>query len=77
VIQQLDRLLERYGGVGAIARKNQLSNWFVMNEIEQLATMSKILPTIFLVVAAFLTNIVLARADSRYKRRLRFTGQAT
>lgn len=61
VIQQLDRLLERYGGVGAIARKNQLSNWFVMNEIEQLATMSKILPTIFLIVAAFLTNIVLAR----------------
>lgn len=61
VIQQLDRLLERYGGIGAIARKDQLSNWFVMNEIEQLATMSKILPTIFLVVAAFLTNMVLGR----------------
>jgi putative ABC transport system permease protein len=61
VIQQLDRLLERYGGIGAIAREDQLSNWFVMNEIEQLATMSKILPTIFLVVAAFLTNMVLGR----------------
>jgi len=61
VIAQLDKLLERYGGVGAIARKDQLSNWFVMNEIKQLATVSRILPTIFLVVAAFLTNMVLGR----------------
>lgn len=61
VMQQLDRVLERYGGVGAIERKNQLSNWFVMNEMEQLKTMSKILPTIFLVVAAFLANMVLGR----------------
>ena len=61
VLQQLDRLLERYGGVGALARKDQLSNWFVMNEMEQLRTMSMILPTIFLVVSAFLTNMVLGR----------------
>ncbi|MGI9222857.1 MAG: ABC transporter permease [Woeseiaceae bacterium] len=61
VIQQLDRVLERYGGVGAIARKDQLSNWFVMNEMEQLKTMSKILPTIFLIIAAFLTNMIMAR----------------
>jgi len=61
VILGLDQLLERYGSVGAIARADQLSNWFVMNEIEQLATMSKILPTIFLVIAAFLTNMVLDR----------------
>jgi len=61
VLRQIDRMLERYGGVGAIAREDQLSNWFVMNEMEQLKTMSLILPTIFLVVAAFLTNMVLAR----------------
>ena len=61
VLQQLDRILERYGGVGAVAREDQLSNWFVMNEMEQLKTMSKILPTIFLVVSAFLTNMVLGR----------------
>jgi putative ABC transport system permease protein len=60
-MQQLDRVLERYGGVGAVARKDQLSNWFVMNEMEQLRTMSLILPTIFLVVSAFLTNMVLGR----------------
>ena len=61
VLQQLDRILERYGGVGAIAREDQLSNWFVMNEMEQLRTMSMILPTIFLVISAFLTNMVLSR----------------
>ena len=61
VIQQLDQLLERYGGIGAVARENQLSNWFVMNEMEQLGTLSVILPTIFVVVSAFLTNMVLGR----------------
>ena len=61
VIASLDRLLERYGSQGAIARADQLSNWFVMNEIDQLATISRILPTIFLVIAAFLTNMVLSR----------------
>ncbi len=61
VLQQLDEVLERYGGIGAIAREDQLSNWFVMNEMEQLKTISKILPTIFLVVSAFLTNMVLGR----------------
>ncbi len=61
VMQQLDLILERYGGVGATAREDQLSNWFVMNEMEQLRTMSMILPTIFLVISAFLTNMVLGR----------------
>ncbi|MGP1394399.1 MAG: ABC transporter permease [Inquilinaceae bacterium] len=61
VIERLDALLERYGGTGAIARKDQISNWFLMNEIEQQKTMAWILPTIFLAVSAFLTNMVLAR----------------
>ncbi len=37
VIDRLDRLLGRYGGIGAYARADQLSNWFLMNEIAQLA----------------------------------------
>ncbi|MCU7904328.1 MAG: ABC transporter permease [Candidatus Thiodiazotropha sp. (ex Epidulcina cf. delphinae)] len=61
VIERLDRLLERYGSRGAIPRKDQISNWFLMNEIEQLKTMSTILPIIFLSVAAFLSNMVLSR----------------
>ncbi|MDH3659927.1 MAG: ABC transporter permease [Alphaproteobacteria bacterium] len=61
VIDSLDPLLERYGGTGAIARKDQISNWFVNNELDQLRTMATILPTIFIAVAAFLTNMVLGR----------------
>lgn len=61
VIEQIDLLLEPYGGVSAIPRKDQISNWFVMNEIDQQRTMSSILPAIFLSVAAFLSYMVLAR----------------
>ncbi|MDH3768657.1 MAG: ABC transporter permease, partial [Gammaproteobacteria bacterium] len=61
VLPALDRILKPYGGIGAIARKDHLSHWFVMNEIDQLSKMSKILPTIFVLVSAFLTNMVMAR----------------
>jgi putative ABC transport system permease protein len=61
VVDRVDRLLDRYGGIGAYARADQLSNWFLMNEIDQLRTLSTILPTIFLAVAAFLTHMVLGR----------------
>lgn len=61
VIARLDELLERNGGTGAYARADQISNWFLTNELDQLERMSGILPTVFLVVAAFLTNAVLAR----------------
>jgi putative ABC transport system permease protein len=61
VIDRLDTMLARYGGIGAFARKDQISNWFLMNEIKQLRSMSNVLPTVFLAVAAFLANMVLAR----------------
>ena len=61
VVDRVDRLLEGYGGVGAYARADQISNWFLMSEIEQHRTLSTILPTIFLAVAAFLTHMVMAR----------------
>ncbi len=60
-IARLDRLLDRYGGIGAYERADQLSNWFLMNEIKQLKSITSILPAIFLIVAAFLSNMVLAR----------------
>ncbi len=61
VVDRADNLLRRYGGTGAFARADQLSNWFLMNEIAQLQTLSTILPVIFLTVAAFLTNTLFAR----------------
>lgn len=70
VIARLDPLLERYGGTGAVAREDQASNWFLQNELAQLRTMATILPTIFLVVAAFLTNAVLARLIATERREI-------
>jgi putative ABC transport system permease protein len=61
VIRRLDQMLARYGGVGAYARADHMSNRFLMNEIRQLESLAAILPTVFLAVAAFLTNMVLAR----------------
>ena len=61
VIERLDKLIGRYGGIGAYDRADQISNWFLMNEIEQLKSMASILPTVFLAVAAFLSNMVLTR----------------
>lgn len=61
VIRKVDLLFERYGAVGAFGRDLQISDRFVSNEIDQLATTVEILPPIFLAVAAFLLNIVLAR----------------
>ncbi len=61
VIAELDAVLAPYGGVGAHPRADQISHWFLSNEIAQLRTLARILPTIFLLVAAFLTNMVLAR----------------
>lgn len=61
VIAAIDALLEPYGGVSAVPRADQLSHWFVMNEIDQIKTMSTVLPAIFLSVAAFLSYTVLSR----------------
>ncbi|HET6603051.1 MAG TPA: FtsX-like permease family protein [Xanthomonadaceae bacterium] len=61
VLDALDRLLEPYGGRGAYARQDQLSNRFLSAELEQLRTLSRMFPTIFLGVAAFLLNVVFTR----------------
>lgn len=61
VIEQIDTLLARYGGAGAFGRKDQTSHAFLDAELSQLRAMSRILPPIFLVVAAFLVNMTLSR----------------
>ena len=60
-IRRLDLLLAPYGGNGAFPRDQQISDRFVTNEISQLRVTIELLPPIFLAVAAFLLNIVLAR----------------
>ncbi|MBM4180577.1 MAG: ABC transporter permease [Betaproteobacteria bacterium] len=61
VIDRLDGLLARYGGIGAFARKDQFSNRFLSEELKQLQTTATVFPSIFLGVAAFLLNVVVAR----------------
>lgn len=61
VIERLDNLLTRYGGLGAYGRKDQTSHAFLDAELKQLGAMSRILPPIFLLVAAFLVNMTLTR----------------
>jgi putative ABC transport system permease protein len=64
VISKLDSLLENYGGIGAITRQDQISNWFLENELKQLRSMAETLPVIFILIAAFLTQMVLTRLIS-------------
>jgi putative ABC transport system permease protein len=61
VLAQLDLCLERWGGLGAIARRDQPSHFFVQNELQQLSTFTWFVPVLFLAVAAFLLQIVAGR----------------
>lgn len=64
VIGRLDRLLEPFGGRGAIPRRLQISAWTIENELTQLQTFGVVTPAIFLSVAAFVLHIALTRALS-------------
>lgn len=70
VVLRLDSLLAPYGGTGAYARADQASNWFLQNEIAQQRNMARLMPTIFLAVAAFLTNMVMARLIATERREI-------
>jgi putative ABC transport system permease protein len=61
VIAELDRLLEPYGSVGAVERRDQPSNRFLEDELNQQRVTSVIIPVIFFAVAAFLLNAALSR----------------
>jgi putative ABC transport system permease protein len=61
VIERVDMLLERYGGLGAYGRADQESHRFLADEIEQDRITGIIIPSIFLAVAAFLIHMVLSR----------------
>lgn len=61
VIAALDRALAPYGGIGAYARRDQISNWYLSGELEQLQLMVFWVPAIFLAVAMFLLHIAMSR----------------
>lgn len=61
IIDRLDDLLADYGGIGAYARKDQLSNRFLSEELKSLNIMANLFPVIFFAVASFLLNVVINR----------------
>lgn len=61
VIAEMDKLIDPYGGIGAVGRDDQLSYAFLKSEIDQLSTLASVMPPIFLAVAAFLLNLVISR----------------
>lgn len=61
VIEQLDQLLEPYGSIGAISRRDQPSHRFLDDELKQQQVMATTIPYVFFGIAAFLLNVVLGR----------------
>ena len=60
-IAALDRLLDPYGTYGGVGREDQASDKILSQELEQLRVLGTVLPAIFLLVAAFILNVVLHR----------------
>lgn len=61
VLTQVDEILKRYGGFGAVGRDKQISNYMLQGELSQLDNMAGFVPYLFLFVAALLVNVVLSR----------------
>jgi putative ABC transport system permease protein len=70
VMLRLDRLLEPYGGFGAVPRSLQLSHWMLESELTQLQSFGFLLPLIFLLVAAFTLNVALTRVLTRQRSQI-------
>lgn len=64
VLAQVDRLLAPHGSFGAHGREEQISAKTIADELTQLRVNGGVVASIFLGVAAFIINIVLARLIS-------------
>ncbi len=60
-VAALDRLLEPYGTYGGVGREDQVSHKIVSQEIDEQRVLGTVLPSIFMLVAAFILNVVLHR----------------
>ena len=64
VVDDMDRLLEQYGALGAYTRERQLSHRFLTDDLNQLRVMATVFPVIFMGVAMFLLHVVSSRLVS-------------
>ena len=60
-LDRVDNILAPYGGLGSYGLKDLTSNRFVTEEIEGMRSSARVVPPLFLAVAAFLLNIVISR----------------
>lgn len=61
VMRRLDLVLERYGGLASYPRDDQVSHALLSGELDQLRALSKMVPPVFLGIAAFLLNVMISR----------------
>ncbi|MFZ1815821.1 MAG: ABC transporter permease [Rhizobiaceae bacterium] len=61
VMEEVDAVLEPYGGSGSYGRSEQMSHAYLDGELTQLYAMARVLPPVFLFVSAFLVNMILSR----------------
>ena len=61
ILERFDRELSDFGATGAYGRKDQLSDAFVTSEIEQLTTLGRVVPPVFLSVGSVLVYVVISR----------------
>ncbi len=61
VIEDVDRLLEPFGGTGAYERSQQASHRFLEDELGEQETVGIVMPAVFFAIAAFLLNVVVGR----------------
>lgn len=61
VIEQMDRILAPFGGIGAHDRDELISHRMLSEEIAQLKVMAVVLPGVFLAVSGFLLSVLMGR----------------
>ena len=61
IISKIDKILDKYGGVGAYGRDKQGSYVYVREELKQLQVQAMTIPVVFFLVAAFILNVVMSR----------------
>lgn len=64
VLAELDSILNEFGGFGSYGRKDQMSHRFLSEEFRQLERYARIFPSVFIIVSAFLLNVVVSRTVS-------------
>jgi putative ABC transport system permease protein len=69
-VAAVDRILAPYGGRGAYRRASHASHVMLEEHVVQLRALALLVPSIFLLVAAFLVNVVLGRLISTQREQV-------